>query len=90
MARRSECVENFLNDYPVPLHFQSLVPLLRSQRVGPAGQMTRAAFLHDFKAVCHETGLRYEQWGTHAFRVGGMNELQDAGASVAEIMAIGH
>jgi hypothetical protein len=32
----------------------------------------------------------YSQWGTHAFRVGGMNELQGAGAGVAEIMAIGH
>ena len=85
-----ECIENFLNDYPVALHFQSLVPLLRTVRVGPSGQMTRAAFLHDFKVVCREAGLRYEQWGTHAFRVGGMNELQDAGAGVAEIMAIGH
>ena len=57
-----ECIENFLNDYPMPLHFQSpLVPLLRSQRVGPAGQMTRAAFLHGFKVVvCREAGLRYE------------------------------
>jgi hypothetical protein len=85
-----ECVENFLNDYPVPLPLQSLVPLLRSARVGPTGQMTRSAFLHDFKIVCRAAGLRYEQWGTHAFRVGGMNELQDAGAGVAEIMAIGH
>jgi hypothetical protein len=85
-----ECVENFLNDYPVGLHFQQLVPLLRSVRLGPAGQMTRAMFLHDFKLVCRAAGLRYSQWGTHAFRVGGMNELQDAGAGVAEIMAIGH
>jgi hypothetical protein len=85
-----ECIENFLNDYPVALHFQPLVPLLRSVRLGPAGQMTRAMFLHDFKLVCREAGLRYSQWGTHAFRVGGMNELQDAGAGVAEIMAIGH
>jgi hypothetical protein len=85
-----ECIENYLNDYPVALHFQALVPLLRTARVGPAGQMTRATFLHDFKVVCREAGLRYSQWGTHAFRVGGMNELQDAGAGVAEIMAIGH
>jgi hypothetical protein len=85
-----ECIENFLNDYPVALHYQSLVPLLRTVRIGPSGQMTRAAFLHDFKVVCREAGLRYSQWGTHAFRVGGMNELQDAGAGVAEIMAIGH
>ena len=85
-----ECIENFLNDYPVALHFQPLVPLLRTTRVGPAGQMSRASFLHDFKVVCREANLQYSQWGTHAFRVGGMNELQDAGAGVAEIMAIGH
>jgi hypothetical protein len=41
--------------------------------------------------VCRAADLRYERWGTHAFRVGaGTNALQDAGASAPEIMALGH
>ena len=91
-----ECIEDFLNDYPVPLHLQGVVPLFRTVRQGAASQMTRSMFIYDFKVVCRAaiaktgTELRYSQWGTHAFRVGGMNALQDAGASVAEIMALGH
>jgi hypothetical protein len=37
--------------------------------------------------------MQYLKWaGTHAFRVGGMDALQDAGASdgVSDIMALGH
>ena len=91
-----ECIEDFVNDYPVPAHLHKVSPLFRTTREGAASQMTRAMFLHDFKRVCRltlqtvGTELFYSQWGTHAFRVGGMNALQDAGASVAEIMAIGH
>ena len=50
----------------------------------------RNEFVRDFRWVCRLAKLQYNQWGTHAFRVGGMNALQDAGASVAEIMALGH
>jgi hypothetical protein len=91
-----ECIEDFVNDYPVMKHLQPVVPLFRTVRQGAASQMTRSMFLHDFKIVCRAakahtgTELWYSQWGTHAFRVGGMNALQDAGASVAQIMALGH
>jgi hypothetical protein len=91
-----ECIENWFNDYPVPTELQHVTPLFRTVRKGPPRQFTRSTFLSDFKYVCRRamdctgTELRYEQWGTHTFRVGGMNALQDAGASVAEIMALGH
>jgi hypothetical protein len=91
-----ECIENWFNDYPVHPELQHVTPLFRTVRTGTPTQFTRATFLNDFKWVCRQalectgTELRYSQWGTHAFRVGGMNALQDAGASVAEIMALGH
>ena len=44
-----ECIEDFVNDYPVPAHLHKVSPLFRTTREGAASQMTRAMFLHDFK-----------------------------------------
>jgi hypothetical protein len=85
-----ENIVNFMNDYPIPKSMHSLTPLMRSRRQGAQRQIQRNEFINDFRRVCKIAGLRYSKWGTHAFRVGGMNALQDAGASVAEIMALGH
>jgi hypothetical protein len=81
---------NFMNAYPIDRELHHLTPLLRDKREGVQRQITRAEFIRDFKMVCRAADLQYPQWGTHAFRVGGMNALQDAGASVPEIMALGH
>ena len=85
-----ENIVNFMIDYPIPKNMHSLTPLMRSRRQGAQRQIQRNEFINDFRRVCKIAGLQYSQWGTHAFRVGGMNALQDAGASVAEIMALGH
>jgi hypothetical protein len=47
------------------------------------------SFWSGFKAVCRTAKIRYEVLGKHCFRVGGMNALQEANASVCEIMALG-
>jgi hypothetical protein len=83
-----ENIVNFMIDYPSPKGMHSLTPLMRSRRQGAQRQIQRNEFINDFRRVCKSAGLQYSQWGTHAFRVGGMNALQDAGASVAEIMAL--
>jgi len=85
-----ENVVNLFNDYPIDRRMHSATPLLRSRRIGVQRLIKRTEFVRDFRWVCKLAKLQYKQWGTHAFRVGGMNALQDAGASVAEIMALGH
>ena len=85
-----ENIVNFMVDYPVPKMLHSITPLMRSTREGAQRQIRRNEFINDFRKVCRLADLRYSSWGTHAFRVGGMNALQDAGASVTEIMALGH
>jgi hypothetical protein len=85
-----ENIVHFFNDYLIARRMHSVTPLLRSRRAGAQRLIKRNEFVRDFRWVCRLDGLQYKQWGTHAFRVGGMNALQDAGASVAEIMALGH
>ena len=85
-----ENIVNFMIDYPMAKSLHSVTPLMRSRRLGVQRQMRRQEFITDFRRICKIADLRYARWGTHAFRVGGMNALQDAGASVAEIMALGH
>jgi hypothetical protein len=85
-----ENIVNFMVDYPMPKSIHSLTPLMRSRRQGAQRQIQRNEFINDFRRVCKIVDLQYSQWGTHAFRVGGMNALQDAGASAAEIMTLGH
>ena len=89
-----ELLVDFLTEHPVPLAFQPLTPLFRDKRQGACKQWSRRDFIKDFRWVCRQADqfgmhLEYSTWGTHAFRVGGMNALQDAGCTVAEIMAMG-
>jgi hypothetical protein len=87
-----ENIAHFMNKYPVDLELHRLTPLLllRDKREGVQRQIRRHEFIRDFKMVCRTASMRYERWGTHAFRVDGMHAMQDAGASVPEIMALGH
>jgi hypothetical protein len=85
-----ENIVHFMNTYPIHRDLHQLTPLLHDKRDGVQRQIRRHEFIRAFKMVCRAADMRYERWGTHAFRVGGMNALQDAGASVLEIMALGH
>ena len=85
-----ENIIHFMHDYPIERQLHGITPLLRDKREGIQRQIKRNEFIRDFKMVCRAANMQYERWGTHAFRVGGMNALQDAGASVPEIMALGH
>ena len=64
-----------------------------SCQMGPDGGLN-ARFLAGFPLasdLCREQQLAPASgsWGKHAFRVGGLNALQDAGASSVEILALG-
>jgi len=85
-----ENIVKFMIDYPIVKALHSITPLMRSRRSGAQRQIKRNEFVNDFRKVCRLADMQYSMWGTHAFRVGGMNALQDAGASVSEIMALGH
>jgi hypothetical protein len=54
-----------------------------------AGLISHSQFWSCFKALCKTAKIQYEGLGKHCFRVGGMNALQEANASVCEIMALG-
>ena len=53
------------------------------------GLVSEGQFWECFKALCRSADIRFEKLGKHCFRVGGMNALQFANASVVEIMALG-
>ena len=86
-----EHICRFIDTFPVPEYRREAVPLFR-RKINPSpAQFHRYDFKRDFRWVCRNASpeLQYKQWGTHAFRIGGLNALQDAGASVAECMALG-
>ena len=51
--------------------------------------ISAANMLKVAKAMCSKASIDPDNLGTHAFRVGGMNHLQESGATIAQIMAIG-
>ena len=51
--------------------------------------ISAANMLKVAKAMCSKASIDPDNLGTHAFRVGGMNHLQEYGATIAQIMAIG-
>lgn len=53
------------------------------------GLVSERHFWGGFKALCRTANIRFDKLGKHCFRVGGMNALQFANASVVEIMALG-
>ena len=46
-------------------------------------------FMALFRQVCEQAGILGPPFGTHCFRVGGLNALQDVGCGPAELMAFG-
>ena len=91
-----EITRDFLNKYPVPRSLHHRVAWFRKSRViGPdsseeaVGLISHNSFWSGFKAVCKTAKIEYGVLGKHCFRVGGMNALQEANASVCEIMALG-
>jgi hypothetical protein len=51
--------------------------------------ITATNLLKVAKSMCSKASIDPSNLGTHAFRVGGMNHLQESGATIAQIMAIG-
>ena len=66
-------------------------PLFRvyAPRTALPSALPLASFKSWFKAACVAGGVEYKQFGSHCFRVGGMVAMQQAGASVTEVMAQG-
>jgi hypothetical protein len=81
--------------FPVASDLADSTPLFRQSTGGtpntlqPVVQVSVEVFWSDFKHFCRNANIQYDQYGTHAFRVGGMNTLQDAGVGCPEMMALG-
>lgn len=80
----------FMAAYPVRPMARAATPLFRTAPQAYAGQVQEYGFDVAFKAACRAANIRYEGFGKHRYRVGGLNALQDAGCSVAQVMAAGH
>jgi hypothetical protein len=70
-----ENIANFMVDYPIPKALHAVTPLVRSRRAGAQRQIKRNKFITDFRRACRLADMQCKQWGTHAFRAGGMNAL---------------
>ena len=69
-------------------------PSSRYTLLFPAGHtsvapLTTAALLRGVHRMCKSAGIDPANLGTHCFRIGGVGRLQDLGASVPQIMALG-
>ena len=91
-----EITSDFVNDFPVPRRFHDKAAWFRKEEVitetssaTAAGLISHSQFWSCFKALCRTAKILYKGLGKHCFRVGGMNALQEANASVCEIMALG-
>ena len=90
MAGTFELVRDFVNDFPLA-RWRHDAPWFRSTRLSAPSLVTHAQFMADFRYLCRLRQLAPPTgtWGKHAFRVGGLNALQHAGASSVEILALG-
>jgi hypothetical protein len=91
-----EITSDFVNDFPVPRRLHDKAAWFRKEEVitetssaAAAGLISHSQFWSCFKALCKTAGIQHKGLGKHCFRVGGMNALQEANASVCEIMALG-
>jgi hypothetical protein len=80
----------FLSLYPVDSAYNELVPLCRRSRKMPSAQVTDSKFWAGFKKGCRRAAIMYNVFGKHAFRVAGMNRLQELKAGPVVISAHGH
>lgn len=80
----------FLSLYPVDSAYNELVPLCRRRRTMPSAQVTDSKFWAGFKKGCRRAAIMYNVYGKHAFRVAGMNRLQELKAGPVVISAHGH
>jgi len=76
-------------DMPVASHNEAMCTVMFPANASSAVPISASNFLRVAKSMCTKAGVDNKELGTHAFRVGGMNHLQESGATVAQIMAIG-
>ena len=76
-------------DAPVASYEEAQYTVLFPAKASSAVPISASNFLKVAKAMCAKAGIDNTALGTHAFRVGGMNHLQESGATIAQIMAIG-
>ena len=88
-ATAFSAIHLLLTLYPLSSIYHAATPLLRSTRALPTGQVTDRSFWSHFRKGCRKANIVFDGLGKHSFRVGGMNRLQDLGASVATICAHG-
>ena len=78
-----------LSAFPVPASSAFCCPLFAADR-GSALQMSKQSFSKWFAAAMTAGGhADHAKFGAHCFRVGGVVAMQEAGASVSEVMAQG-
>ena len=76
--------------YPIRDHLTGVVPLLRDSIRIPCNQVKASTFMGGFKAACRIADIQYAGYGTHCWRVAGMNRLGDLHAGPMVISAHGH
>ena len=76
--------------YPVSPSMAHVVPLLRATVALPCNQVKASTFMGGFRAGCRAANIKFKGYGTHCFRVGGMNRLGDLKAGPMVISAHGH
>jgi hypothetical protein len=80
----------FMAAFPIPQMARASTPLFRTAAAAFSAQIKDYRFSVLFKAACRRANIRYETFGKHRYRVGGLNAMQDAGCTVTQIMAAGH
>ena len=75
--------------FPVPARLRHVSPLFADAK-GSAIQLSRSSFWRSFGTVMRAAGhADFRKFGLHCFRVGGVVAMQEAGASMPEVMAQG-
>jgi hypothetical protein len=79
----------YMRQYPVRRERAGYTPLFRQERTECSARLTKAVFMTAFHKLCRKAGIQYSAYGTHCFRVGGVNRLMDLGATAPQICALG-
>jgi hypothetical protein len=83
-------VKLLISLYPMRQDFAQVMPLLRQKISFPCDQVKVSTFWGGFKAGCRRAEIKYSVFGTHCFRVAGMNRLGELNAGPVIISAHGH
>jgi hypothetical protein len=79
----------YMSRYPVTRRRAAITPLFRKQSTLQSGRLTKPVFQRIFHQLCRAAEIRYNVYGIHCFRVGGVNRLMDLGATAPQICALG-